>query len=113
MNTIRNLFFYFTFKPACINACRTGSLLSGRPMSNIAVTIHNNEKLTWSVASWRGIVIMNPSAMGFELKDEDAMTGNFNVLTINQDEKIDIDKWIPVVKSKHAEIVDNDNELEL
>ena len=50
--------------------------------------------------------------MGFELKDEDPMTGNFHyhgsvrVITFNE-------TWIPVVKSKHAEIINNYNELKL
>ena len=93
----------------CINAAGQDIVVRS-PDSNIAVTIHNNEKLTWS-ASWRGIVIVNPSAMGFELKDEDALTGNFSIL--DQSVKNYSDKWIPVVKSKHAEIVNDYNELEL
>ena len=49
--------------------------------------------------------------MGFELKDEDPMTGNFIVL--DQSVNNFNEKWIPVVKSKHAEVINNYNELKL
>jgi alpha-glucosidase len=80
------------------------------PDSNITVTISNNDKLTWS-ASWRNRIIVNPSPMGFELKNEDAMTGNFNIL--DQSIRNFNEKWIPVVRSKHAEIINNYSELKL
>ena len=80
------------------------------PDSNITVTISNNDKLTWSV-SWHSRIIVNPSPMGFELKNEDAMTGNFTIL--DQSLKNFNETWIPVVKSKHAEIINNYSELKL
>ena len=80
------------------------------PDSNITVIVSNNEKLTYSV-SWRGRSIVNPSAMGFELKDEEAMSGNF--LIIDQSVNSFNEKWFPVVRSKHAEIINNYNELKL
>jgi alpha-glucosidase len=49
--------------------------------------------------------------MGFELKNEDAMTGNFNIL--DQAVRNFNEKWIPVVRSKHAEIINNYSELKL
>ena len=45
------------------------------PDSNIIVTVSNNDKLTWSV-TWRSRNIVDPSPMGFELKNEETMTGN-------------------------------------
>ena len=80
------------------------------PDSKIVVYIDNGDKLVYSV-SFEGRIIINPSTMGFELKDELPMTGNFSI--VNQSVNNFNETWIPVVKSKHAEIVDNYNELQL
>lgn len=80
------------------------------PNSKIEITISNNEKLTYSV-SYNGKAIMNPSQMGFEFKDELPMTGNFTIA--DQSVNNFNETWIPVVKSKHAEVVNNYNELQL
>jgi alpha-glucosidase len=78
------------------------------PDNKITVTVSNNEKLTYSV-SFNGRIIINPSQLGFEFKDEDSMTGNFSV--IDQSVKSFDETWVPVIKSKHAEIANNYNEL--
>jgi len=80
------------------------------PDNKIIITIDNNEKLTYSV-SYNGRIIITPSQLGFELKDEPAMTGNFSI--IDKSETNFNETWIPVVKSKHAEIINNYNELQL
>jgi alpha-glucosidase len=80
------------------------------PDSNIIVTISNYDKLTYAV-NWSDRNIVNPSAMGFELKDEEAMSGNF--LIMNQSVKSVNESWMPVVRSRHAEIINNYNELKL
>jgi alpha-glucosidase len=108
MNTIKKNLLLVLFM--------TGVLANGQeitvksPDSNITVTISNNEKLTWSV-SWRSRNIVDPSPMGFELKNEEAMTGNFAIL--DQSLKNFNEKWTPVVRSKHAEIINNYSELKL
>jgi alpha-glucosidase len=80
------------------------------PDNNIVVNINSNEKLTYSVTC-KGQTIINQSLMGFEFKDEQPMAGNFNV----SDQKIQTvnENWIPVVKSKHAEVINNFSELHL
>jgi alpha-glucosidase len=80
------------------------------PDNKIAVDIENGDKLIYSV-SFNNRMIINPSRMGFELKDELPMTGNF--IVVNQSVNTSNETWIPVVKSKHAEIVDNYSELQL
>jgi len=80
------------------------------PDNKIEVTITNNDKLIYSV-SFNGRIIINPSQLGFELKDELPMTGDFSV--VNQSVKEFNETWIPVVKSKHAEIINSYNELQL
>ena len=80
------------------------------PDGKIDVTITNNDNLTYSV-SCNGRAIINPSCLGFEFKDELAMTGNFNI--VDQSVKNFNESWIPVVKSKHAEIANNYNELQV
>jgi alpha-glucosidase len=78
------------------------------PDNSIIVTISNGEKLSYSVV-FRGRSIINPSQLGFELKEEPAMTGNFDIL--NQSVKNFNETWFPVVKSKHAEVINHYNEL--
>jgi alpha-glucosidase len=80
------------------------------PDNKIEFTITSNDKLIYSV-TYIGRIIINPSQLGFELKDELPITGDF--IIVNQSVKEFNETWIPVVKSKHAEIVNNYNELQL
>ena len=80
------------------------------PDNNIVVNINSNEKLTWSV-TFKGQSVIDQSPMGFEFRDEQPMSGTFEVT--DQKTKGVNEKWIPVVKSKHAEIIDSYNELHL
>jgi alpha-glucosidase len=80
------------------------------PDNGIVVTVMNDASLSWSV-DYKGKPVVNTSRLGFELKDEQPMTGNFEIL--DQSVKNFNEKWTPVVKSKHAEIVDNYSELHL
>jgi alpha-glucosidase len=80
------------------------------PDNKILFTINNKENLTYTVA-YNDMTIVNTSKLGFEFKDEPAMTGNFMV--VDQSVRSCIETWIPVVRSKHSEIVDNYNELKL
>lgn len=78
------------------------------PDKNITVTVTNNENLSWSAKYFeRDIVSRSP--LGFEFKNEPALSGNFNILenSVNNCNEL----WNPVVKSKHAEIRNNYNEL--
>lgn len=78
------------------------------PDNKIEVTVKNGDTLLYSV-SFNGKTIIKPSRLGFELKEEHAMTGNFKI--VNQSVKNFNETWIPVVKSKHAQVVNNYNEL--
>lgn len=80
------------------------------PRSNIVVTISNKEILSYSV-KLNDRDIITPSKLGFELKDEPAMAGNFEILE-NSVTGID-ESWIPAVKSKHSSVKNNCNELRL
>jgi alpha-glucosidase len=80
------------------------------PDNRIVLNISIDEKLSYSIL-YRNRVVINPSSLGFEFKDELAMTGNFTIA--DQSVKNVNETWIPVVKSKHAEIVNNYNELQL
>jgi len=80
------------------------------PDNKIVATINNGEKLTYSV-TFRDKDIINNSPLGFEFKDEPVLTGNFSIS--DQSTKSISKPWTPVVKSKHAEIVNNYNELQL
>ncbi len=80
------------------------------PDKKLSVSIGNNEKLTYSV-SLEGRIIVDTSKLGFELKDEVKMDGDF--LVLKQDTNAIRETWIPVIKSKHAKISDYYNELTL
>jgi alpha-glucosidase len=80
------------------------------PDNKIEIKISNNDKLIYSV-SYNGRAIMNPSQLGFEFKDELPMTGNFTIA--DQSVKIVNETWTPIVKSKHSEIVNNYNEMQI
>ena len=108
MNTIKAfLLLSVSFITAIANA-QTISVKS--PDNNIVVTITNNDNLSYSV-TFHDRIIINPSPLGFEFKDEPAMAANFDIL--DQSVKNFNETWIPVVKSKHYEIVNNYNELQL
>lgn len=80
------------------------------PDNNIRVNIANGEILNYSV-TFKGREIIGPSILGFEFKDEPVMNGNFNVT--GQKTNSVSETWKPVVKSKHAEVLNNYNELHL
>jgi alpha-glucosidase len=106
MKSLRSYLLLFLFISGITLNAQTLTLKS--PDNNIIFTINNGDKLTYSVSFLKRNII-NTSQLGFELKDEPAMTGNFNVL--DQSVKSFSEKWIPVVKSKHAEVLNNYNEL--
>lgn len=108
MNTMmKSLLILLAFTGAISNA---QDLTVKSPDNNIVITISNGEKLSYSV-TFHNRTIVNPSRLGFELRDEPAMTGNFAIL--DQSLKNFNETWIPVVKSKHAEIMNNYNELQI
>lgn len=80
------------------------------PDKKISVHIVSGEKLSYSVA-YKDREIVQPSQLGFELRDEPILDGKFDVLdkktaTVNE-------IWEPVVKSKHAEVQNHHNQLQL
>jgi alpha-glucosidase len=78
------------------------------PDNKIIVSINNGDNLTYSV-SFNGRSIIEKSSMGFEFKDEEPMKGGF-IITDKSAKNIN-ETWMPVVRSKHAEITNNYNEL--
>jgi alpha-glucosidase len=108
MKTIKSLLLILFMIPEIITLAQDFSVKS--PDNNIVININNNEKLTYGV-TFKSQSIINQSPMGFEFKDEEPMTGNF-IVTDQKNNNVN-EKWIPVVKSKHAEIINNYNELHL
>jgi alpha-glucosidase len=80
------------------------------PDGNLMVSVVNGEKLSYSVG-WKNRIILNPSAMGFEFKDEESLTGDFSI--VEQSVQNVNEKWTPVVKTKHSEVLNDYNELRL
>jgi len=80
------------------------------PDNKLVFVLNNKQDLDYSV-TFRDKVVVNPSKLGIEFKDEKPMAGNFAVL--DHQTKAEKETWVPVVKSKHAEILNNYNELTL
>jgi len=80
------------------------------PDKKISVAIKNGEMLSYSV-TFNGKSVVLESGLGFEFKNETAMNKGFAV--INKQDYIINETWKPVVKSKHAEVLNNCNELQL
>jgi alpha-glucosidase len=80
------------------------------PDGKISVTVSSNDKLLYSV-TWHGRTMVEPSRLGFEFRDEEPMSGNFEIIDRSSG-RLD-ETWIPVVRSKHATVINNYNELKL
>ena len=79
------------------------------PDNKIEVTVTNSVRhLAYNVL-FNGKPVINSSRLGFEFKDEPVMDGNFTI--VDQSVKNFNETWNPVVKSKHAEVLNNYNEL--
>lgn len=101
----------FLLLPAFLTAIASAQTISVKsPDNKIEITIFNNDKLTYSV-SFSGKPIINQSQLGFEFKDELPMNGNF--IVVDQSLQNFNESWIPVVKSKHSEVSNYYNELQL
>ncbi|WP_217605874.1 glycoside hydrolase family 97 protein [Chitinophaga sp. GbtcB8] len=80
------------------------------PNKNITVQVSNAAGVRYSVV-YNGKTVILPSPLGFELKNEPAMKGGFTVLS--QEETTFNETWEPVIKIKHAAVVNHYNELNL
>lgn len=108
MKTFKAILFLSVSFIASIANSQTISVKS--PDNNIVITIRNSDNLSYSV-TFHDRTIINPSSLGFEFKDEPPMAANFDI--IDQSVKNFNETWVPVVRSKHSEIVNNYNELTL
>lgn len=81
------------------------------PDGHITLKVSNESDLTYSV-SLDGKTLIGISPMGFELKDETPMSGNF---IVENDAKVKsgVEAWTPVVRQKHAQCSVPYNELKL
>lgn len=70
------------------------------PDKHITLTVNNQQALTYSI-TFDGKTVVAESPMGFELKGETPMCGNF---AVKNDAKITsgVEAWTPVVRNKHA-----------
>jgi alpha-glucosidase len=84
------------------------SITIDSPDKNIAVTLNNGDQLNYAV-TFKEREIVGNSRLGFEFLGEPAMNGNFT-LTGQKSETIH-ESWKPVVRSKHAEIANDFNEI--
>jgi len=80
------------------------------PNGKISVKVRNVDELTYSV-TFNSRPILQNSVIGFEFKSEMMMKKGFEVID-RKEQKID-EIWKPVVKSKHAQVANQCNELKL
>ena len=80
------------------------------PDKNLVFNIKTEQSIEYSV-TFRNNAVIETSKLGFEFLDEKPLSGNFYVL--DESVKSFNETWIPVVKSKHAEVINNYNELTL
>jgi alpha-glucosidase len=95
--------------PCAINSVAQNFIVNS-PDNNISITINNGDLLNYNV-KMKDCIIIDNSQLGFELKDEPVMNGNFSVLA--QNTQTINETWKPVVKSKHSEVVNHYNELQV
>lgn len=89
---------------------RAQSMELSSPAGGIRIMILNEARLQYSV-QFNGRELVMPSNLGFRFLNEPEMSGNFEVISsytrsVNE-------SWEPVVKSKHALVLNHFNELEL
>lgn len=108
MRNLKSIFFSILLASCFQTNAQNFSITS--PDKNISITIDNGEKLSYSV-KFKDRIIVETSQLGFELQKEANMTGNFSI-TGQKTETIN-ETWKPVVKSKHAEVLNNYTELQL
>jgi alpha-glucosidase len=92
----------------CCHSATAQVLTVSSPDNNIVVTVSNSDLLTYSV-KFRGRDIVTSSRLGFEFRNEPTMAGNLEIQS-NSVSSFN-ESWKPVVKSKHAVINNNYNEL--
>lgn len=80
------------------------------PDKSIVVLIRNDKALSYYVL-FNGKEIIRESKLGFEFRNEPPMDKGF--LVLEKKESTINETWKPVVKSKHAVITNNCNELQL
>ena len=105
-----------TFKRSIFSLLCIGSVLLVKaqtyqltsPDKSILVSINNSDEINYSV-TFNGRKIIQESTLGFEFKDEPAMGKNLSV--IDKSGQTIRETWKPVVKSKHAEVLNNYNDL--
>ena len=90
--------------------CHAQDFQVSSPDKKITVTIKNGDQISYSV-SFSGKPVIAQSALGFEFKSEPPMNQGFAV-TDQKEQNIN-ETWKPVVKSKHAEVLNSCNELVL
>lgn len=79
------------------------------PDRKISVEITAGEKLQYSVV-YNGKTVLLPSILGFQFTNEPELSGDIRI--IDSTRKTINEKWTPIV-SKHKEITDHCNEVEL
>lgn len=96
------------FLPVAPSLAQTFKLVS--PDKRIAVEISNNTQLQYTI-SFNGLTIIHTSSLGFEFKDEPAISNDMSI-TNHAEHAVD-QSWIPVIKTKHGVVTDRYNELVL
>ena len=109
MKTVKVIMLYF-FIGTGYFAVYSQNIKVNSPDKNISISIDNGDSLTYSI-KFKDRIILETSQLGFELQNEPVMTGNF--LITGQKTQVINEIWKPVVKSKHAEVLNSCMELQI
>ena len=104
INTLTLIVFVLTIA----SVCKAQDFQVKSPDQKIVVSFKNGDEPRYSV-QFNGKPVIMESELGFEFKAETPMNKGFAV--IGQKEQTINETWKPVVKSKHAEVLNNCNEL--
>ena len=109
-NVKRLLLVLIVFAKAFCFQALAQTISINSPDQHISVNVNNGDQLTYSVR-YREKLMIDNSVLGFEFQGEPAINGNF-ILTEQRRETFN-ETWKPVVKSKHAQILNQYNEIQL
>lgn len=103
------LFVFLVFASLCDSKAQHYNVQS--PDGHIKLDIENSDRLSYSV-QLDGKTMIASSPMGFQMKGEREMSGNFEIIN-NASIVSGVEEWTPVVRNKHSQCAVPYNELSL
>lgn len=87
------------------------TVTASSPDGNLQMQVKVGDRLSYSI-TYKGKKVVDESSMGFELKNEKPMDGNFRLLD-TPEQAHRTEEWKPVVQNKHEHVSVQWNEVQL